>query len=103
MKLLPALAEGLRRSASEHGLDLAVLVAVLVRNDSLAPSALSAQVAEKLSRVVVSCSMRPPILRLADRGAKRSGLSRNAYLEALVAAHLAEDSPLVVGRSKRRK
>jgi hypothetical protein len=100
LTLLPELAAGLRQSVVEHGLDLAILVALLVRNDVLAPAALVAQPPAKLSRVAVSCSMRAPTLRLAARGAKRCGLSRNAYLEALIAAHLAEAGPLMVLRSK---
>ena len=34
LTLLPELAAGLRQSVVEHGLDLAILVAVLVRNDN---------------------------------------------------------------------
>lgn len=100
LTLLPELAAGLRERAPELGLDLAVLVAILVRNDAIAPAALAALPAGKMAREKVSCSMRTPILRLADRGARRCGLTRNAYLEALVAELLERDDPFVVLRSK---
>lgn len=101
LTLLPSLAAGIRASAESLGLDLAVLVAILVRNDALDPAKLEQiESTPRLSRVPVSCSMRPPVLRMADRGAKRCRLSRNAYLEALIEAHLEAGGDLVVLRSR---
>lgn len=101
LTLLPPLSEGLQAEAASLGLDLAVLVAILVRNDSIRPAKLARiEGTPRLSRVRVSCSMRAPTLRLANRGARRCALSRNAYLEALIDAHLAKSGPLIVLHSK---
>ena len=100
LRLLPPLASGLRRSAVEFGCRVSVLVAFLVRNDAIAPTQLQALPAAKLSRVIVGLAMGPKLRALAARGAKRCGISRNAYLEALIAAHLADSGPLVILRSK---
>lgn len=90
----------MRISSAELGLPLSTLVGLLARNDAIAPAPLAALAAERLSREVVSLHMRPAVLRLATRGARRCKLSRNAYIEALIAAHLADGGPLVILRSK---
>lgn len=99
LRLLPTLAARFAASARALDLTIAAVVAILVRNDALAPAHLEAirpGRGEKLSRVVVPCHMRATIRTHATRGARRNKLTRNAYLEALVAAHLAGDGRLVV-------
>lgn len=100
LRLVPALVDGLRHRAAEYEIPLSQLVAILVRNDEISPAKLAAVPADTLSRIVIACSLGKTARRRAGRGARRCGLNRNAYLEALVAAHLAESGPLVVLRSK---
>lgn len=96
LRLLPHLADGLVTSADRHGLKLGTLAGILVWNDSLQPSALEAEPRGKLSRVPIPCPIRPAIARLIPAALRRTRLNRNAYLEALVAAHMAKPGPLVV-------
>ena len=100
LKLLPELADGIVHSAQEHGLPLATLIGILVRNDSIAPVDLSVLDGGRLARVSLALHQRPALLRLVKSGAKRTGLSQNAYYEALIARHLSESGQLVVLKSK---
>lgn len=101
LRLLPSLAAKLRHRSAEYELPLSTLVAILVRNDELSPAELAAVPAEELSRIVVACSLGHTARRRAGRGARRCGLTRNAYLEALIAAFVADPGPLVIPRTKR--
>lgn len=103
LRLRSDLAEGLARSAGELGLGVSTLVAHLVRNDQIEPGELVAvETTAKLSKSPVSCWMAPRVQRWVAKGATRARLTPNAYVEALVAAHLEEDGPFCVRRTKPR-
>ena len=101
LRLRSDLAEGLAHSAAELGLGVSTLVAYLVRNDQIEPAELAAvEATPKLSKSPVSCWMAPRVQRWVARGAKRTRLQPNAYVEALIAKHVAEDGPFCVLRTK---
>lgn len=96
LRLLPELAAGIVYQAESRCLPLAVLVGILVHNDSIRPVPVTALPPGKFSRARLSCSMRPLLLTIADHSAKRNQINRNAYLEALIARFLQQQGPLVV-------
>ena len=101
LKVIPSLAAAVAKDSQSLGLSVTALVAVLVRNDAIAPAELAQVPPEKYSRVVVQCSLRAEIRRLAKRGAARSQLPTiNAYIEALLAARVKRGGPLLVLQSK---
>lgn len=101
LRIRPDLAAAVQRSGRELGIPLSTLVGYLVRNDAITPAGLAEVVAQpRLSRSLLACTLTAATGRLAARGARRCKLSRNAYLEALIAAHMADPGPLVVLRSK---
>ena len=74
-------------------------MAILVWNDSLRPNPKIAALVNDTPeiRVDIGCSLRAPLRAMATTQARKAGLSRNASLEALVAADLANPrSDLVV-------
>ncbi|MBK8477467.1 MAG: hypothetical protein IPL39_14535 [Opitutaceae bacterium] len=101
LRIRPDLAAAVQRSGRELGIPLSTLVGYLVRNDAITPAVLAEVLAQaRLSRSLLACTLTASTGRLAARGARRCKLSRNAYLEALIAAHLADPGPLVVLRAK---
>jgi hypothetical protein len=101
LRLRSDLAEGLAHSAAELGLGVSTLVAYLVRNDQIEPAELVAvEATAKLSKSPVSCWMTQRVQRWVARGAKRTRLQPNAYVEALIAEHVADDGPFCVLRTK---
>lgn len=104
LKLLPEVAKAFPPSAGALGLAPSVLLAVLVRNDGIRPDRkLQALLqAPRLVRQQLSCSLRSGQMAIARRRARQQGLSLNAYLESLIAAHLARPaSDLLVLRSTK--
>lgn len=73
-------------------------LAILVHNDSVRPSTALAALANdaRQVRVDIGCTLRGALREAATRQAAAAGLSRNAYLEALVAADLAAPSSNLV-------
>lgn len=101
LKLIPSLATAVEKDSQSLGLSVTALVAVLVRNDSISPAELAQIPPEKFSRVVVQCSLRTEIRRMAQRGAARAQLPTiNAYLESLLSARVKRGGPLLVLQSK---
>lgn len=73
-------------------------LAILVHNDGVAPHRGLAALANDTRevRVDLGCTLRGELRAAATRQAAAAQLSRNAYLEALVAADLAAGGPLLV-------
>lgn len=90
LKLRPDLAARAQPAARRLGLTFSALVSILAWNDHLRPDPSLQRILDnpRLSRVGISCTLRPPIRRQAQASARSRNLSLNAYLEALVEAYL---------------
>ena len=86
----PDLQAGARPGAERVGMTVSGLVGVLVWNDHLRPNYDLAALPnpEKVTRVDLTISLRRPLREFAEQGARSRRMSLNAYLEALLAAHL---------------
>ena len=73
-------------------------LAILVHNDGVAPNRALAALANDTRevRIDLGCTLRGALRDAATRQAAAAQLSRNAYLEALVAADLATGGPLLL-------
>ena len=73
-------------------------LAILVHNDGVQPHRELAALANDTRevRVDLGCTLRGALRDAATRQAAAAQLTRNAYLEALVAAFLARPGPLLV-------
>lgn len=91
LKMLPHLADALPNYAKAVGLTASGVLSVLVWNDSVRPNrTLTALPRERrLKRASITCSLRTPQRKLARTRARTQRMSLNAYLEALLAIHLA--------------
>ncbi|MES2696915.1 MAG: hypothetical protein V4773_25845 [Verrucomicrobiota bacterium] len=106
LKLLPSLGDHFSKRALAYGMTTSGLLAAAVWNDHLKPDRklVALEAPRKLKRVEDSVTLRLPLKRLAKARARAQGLSLNAYVEALIAAHLARPlAPLVVLHADQKK
>jgi hypothetical protein len=86
LKLLPTLADYSRGRALQLGLPLSTYFGVLLWNFSSAPRKMKPEpAAAAFARVHVPCSVRPRVWGVSRDMIRKSGLTANSLVEALVA------------------
>lgn len=90
LKLLPAIALAARQKAKSINQPLSAYIAILLWNFAQAPASdLRAEPdSTSLARVHVPCSLRRLVWDLVEPHIEASGLSANAFIEALIARDL---------------
>lgn len=105
LKLLPELAAKFPRYASAFDLPPSTVLGILVWNDSINPDRTLEALAPspRLNRIGIGCSLRAARRRVALQRSREQKLSLNAYLEALIASHLARSRGALVILNPDRK